>query len=326
MKSSNRSQYVVALAVIGCSLALLAALTIALSGQRWGAGGRTLEIEFTDVTGVKLHSDVRYAGAVAGSVADLRYLTPEERARAGKGGPAVRITARLNRDAPPIPRDTLATISSETLLGEKFIALSAGTPGVEPLRDRALIQGQSMSGFESLTLSLEKTAAAATELLAQIKKDYPELLTNLSDSIISGGTLLDSATNVVSEARLALGDVRETWKKLDATIAGAGPQVSNLLAETTATMTNINPTLNNTRDITEELHEFLTNQFLVNLDQNMRNLTGVLTRTELTLEYVKILAARLAEKPSRLIWQMRPNPVPDEAEVRQTLPSPAKLP
>jgi hypothetical protein len=55
----------------------------------------------------------------------------------------------------------------------------------------------------------------------------------------------------------------------------------------------------------------------------MRTLTNVLARTEITMAYAKILAARLAEKPSRFIWQMRANPVPSEAEIRTNAPAPA---
>ncbi|MEO6036105.1 MAG: hypothetical protein ABIQ35_12690 [Verrucomicrobiota bacterium] len=109
-------------------------------------------------------------------------------------------------------------------------------------------------------------------------------------------------------------------KQVDVTVAGVGPGASNFLVQATTATTNLNQTIENTRGITADLHVFLTNQFLANLDQNMKNLTGVLARTEITLEYVKILAARLAEKPSRLIWQTRTNPVPSEEEIRQGWP------
>ena len=78
----NFSDYVVALSVIVCSLVLLAALTIALTGFRLKKPTRTLQIDFEDVTGVKLHSEVRYAGAPAGRVIALRPLREEEFARA----------------------------------------------------------------------------------------------------------------------------------------------------------------------------------------------------------------------------------------------------
>jgi ABC-type transporter Mla subunit MlaD len=322
MKSKSWSPYIIALSVIGCSLILLAALTVAITGQRWGTYGRKLEIEFKDATGIRLHSPVRYAGAVAGTVVAIRYLSPSERQQPGKRDVAVRITVRLNRDVPAVPSDVKVGISSETIMGEKFVALSAGTPGIEPLPEGAVLRGQSLSSIETLTEALENTAATANEILQKFNGDYSELKANLNRLLVSGDTLLTTATNLVRDARTAVGDVRGTLQQVNQTIAGVGPQASNLLAEATATVTNLNPTLDNARAITADVHEFLTNQFLANLDLNMRNLTSVLARTEITMEYAKILAARLAAKPSRLIWQTRTNPVPSEAEIRKTLPAP----
>lgn len=322
MKSKNWSQYIIAITVIGCSLILLAALTVAISGNRWGTHGRKLEIEFKDATGIKLHSSARYAGAVAGSVVAIRYLKPAEREQPGKSDFAVRVTVRLEKGVPALPSDIKASISSETILGEKFVALSAGSPGVAPLAEGAIIQGQSLAGIEGLFQTLEKTLAPATEILQKFNGDYPELKTNLNRVLISGDTLLTTVTNLVNDARAAVADASVALSNVNQTIAGLRPQVSNLLAEATSTVTNLNPTIDNTRAITAEVREFLTNQFLANLDQTMRNLTSAVARVEVTAEYVSILAARLAEKPSRVIWQLRTNPVPTEAEIRKTLPEP----
>ena len=65
----NLSDYLVALAVIACSLVLLGALTYALSGGFVRKSDHTLEIDYPDVAGIKLHSEVRYAGAPAGAPA-----------------------------------------------------------------------------------------------------------------------------------------------------------------------------------------------------------------------------------------------------------------
>ena len=321
MKSKNWSQSIVAIVVIGCSLLLLSALTFAISGHHFGKQGRKLEIEFKDATGVKLHSSVRYAGAPAGSVVAIRYLTPSERKEPGKRDFAVRVTIRLDDAVPPLASDTKASISSETMLGEKFVALSIGSPSAKPLPDGAVIQGQSLSGIEGLTQSLERTAAAATELLEKFSVDYPTLMTNLTRVLVTGETLLSTTTNLVSDAQGAIADVRNTLKQVDVTVASVGPGASNFLAEATSATTNLNRIIDNTRGITADLHLFLTNQFLANLDQNMKNLTSILARTEITMEYAKILAARLAEKPSRLIWQTRTNKVPSEEEIRQSLPA-----
>ena len=324
MKSKNWSQYLIALTVIGCSLILLAALTVAISGQPWGTHGRKLEVEFKDATGIRLHSSVRYAGAVAGSVVAIRYLSPAEREQSAKRDLAVRVTVRLNQGVPALPSDTKATISSETILGEKFVALSAGSPGVNLLPEGAVIEGESFSGIENLTQSLGNTVAVATEILRKFNGDYPELITNLNRLLISGDTLLTTATNLVNDAQMAVADVRGTLHQVDETVAGVRPQVSNLLTHASSVATNLNGTIDNTRLITADVQAFLANEFLANLDQTIKNLTSLLVRTEITMEYVKVLAARLAERPSRLIWQIRTNPVPSEAEIRRTLPAPTK--
>ena len=75
----NLSDYIVALSVIACSVVLLAALTMALSGFRLKKPSRTLQIDYEDVTGIKLHSEVRYAGAPAGRVIAMRHLSGEQR-------------------------------------------------------------------------------------------------------------------------------------------------------------------------------------------------------------------------------------------------------
>ncbi|MEI6394437.1 MAG: MlaD family protein [Verrucomicrobiota bacterium] len=324
MKTKNWSQYIIAITVIGCSLILLAALTVAISGQPWGTHGRKLEVEFKDATGIRLHSSVRYAGAVAGSVVAIRYLSPAEREQSAKRDLAVRVTVRLNQGVPALPSDTKATISSETILGEKFVALSAGSPGVNLLPEGAVIEGESFSGIENLTQSLGNTVAVATEILRKFNGDYPELITNLNRLLISGDTLLTTATNLVNDAQMAVADVRGTLHQVDETVAGVRPQVSNLLTHASSVATNLNGTIDNTRLITADVQAFLANEFLANLDQTIKNLTSLLVRTEITMEYVKVLAARLAERPSRLIWQIRTNPVPSEAEIRRTLPAPTK--
>ena len=324
MKTKNWSQYIIAITVIGCSLILLAALTVAISGQPWGTHGRKLEVEFKDATGIRLHSSVRYAGAVAGSVVAIRYLSPAEREQSAKRDLAVRVTVRLNQGVPTLPSDTKATISSETILGEKFVALSAGSPGVNLLPEGAVIEGESFSGIENLTQSLGNTVAVATEILRKFNGDYPELITNLNRLLISGDTLLTTATNLVNDAQMAVADVRGTLHQVDETVAGVRPQVSNLLTHASSVATNLNGTIDNTRLITADVQAFLANEFLANLDQTIKNLTSLLVRTEITMEYVKVLATRLAERPSRLIWQIRTNPVPSEAEIRRTLPAPTK--
>src|SRR5438270_626539 len=113
----NLSDYFVALSVIACSIVLLAALTFALSGYRLRKPARTLQIQYEDVTGIKVHSEVRYAGAPAGRVIGMRHLTGVERAKLPNKKDAVIVTVELDDGIPSLPTDVTATLSANTLVG-----------------------------------------------------------------------------------------------------------------------------------------------------------------------------------------------------------------
>src|SRR6202040_4438883 len=97
----NVSDYFVALFVIACSIVLLAALTFALSGYRLKKVTRTLRINYEDVTGIKVNSEVRYAGAPAGRVIAMRHLTAKEREVSPNKKDSVRVTISLGDGIPP---------------------------------------------------------------------------------------------------------------------------------------------------------------------------------------------------------------------------------
>src|SRR5216110_3996128 len=161
----NHSDYIVALSVILTSMVLLAALTIALSGYRLKKPTRTLQINYEDVTGIKVNSELRYAGAPAGRVIAMRHLTSKEREALPNKKDAVLVTVSLDEKIPPMPTDVTATLSSDTLLSPKFVALSAGTPGGETLANNAAIEGHPAYGIEQLTAGAGPLFENANKLL-----------------------------------------------------------------------------------------------------------------------------------------------------------------
>src|ERR671925_614662 len=161
----NLSDYLVALSVIACSVVLLGALTFALTGYRLKKPNRTLQIKYEDVTGIKVHSEVRYAGAPAGRVIAIRHLTPDERAKSDNKKDAIVVTVDLDERVPPLPADVTATLSSDTLLSPKFVALSAGTPGGKTLASNAAIEGHPAYGLEQITAEAGPLFEDASKLL-----------------------------------------------------------------------------------------------------------------------------------------------------------------
>ena len=297
----NFSDYVVALSVIVCSLILLAALTIALTGFRLKKPTRTLQIDFEDVTGVKLHSEVRYAGAPAGRVISMRHLSRDQRESAANKRSAVRVTISLADEVPPLPADVIATLSSDTMLAPMFVALSAGTPGNETLANNAVIEGHPAYGIQQI-------AAAAGPLVDNANKLIDTLTvtaTNLNGTITGVRTNLDEfmpkLPPLIDTAKTDLEELQRIIKGLDDVEKNANAVFEN------------------------------AGQFVGNTDKQLQNqmkeLRVILLNLKVVSTHAKALTESLAEKPNRIIFSGKNIKLTPESEILKSKePMPAKKP
>jgi ABC-type transporter Mla subunit MlaD len=297
----NLSDYVVALSVIVCSVILLAALTMALSGFRLKKPTRTLQIDFEDVTGVKLHSEVRYAGAPAGRVIAMRHLSRDQRESAANKRNAVRVTISLADEVPPLPADVVATLSSDTMLAPMFVALSAGTPGGETLANNATIEGHPAYGIQQI-------AAAAGPLVDNANKLIDKLtttVTNLDGTITSIHTDLDAfmpkIPPLVDTAKADLEELQRIIKGLDDVEKNAN-----------AVFQNAGKFVGNTDK---------------QLQEQMKELRVILLNLKVVSTHAKAITQSLGEKPNRIIFSGKGNTLTPESEILKSKePLPAKKP
>ena len=297
----NFSDYVVALSVIACSLVLLAALTMALSGFRLKKPTRTLQIDFEDVTGVKLHSEVRYAGALAGRVIEMRHLSRDQRESATNKRNAVRVTVSVADEIPPLPADVIATLSSDTMLAPMFVALSAGTPGGETLANNAIIAGHPAYGIQQI-------AAAAGPLVDNANKLIDKLsgtVTNLDGTITSVRTGLDGfmpkIPPLIDTAKADLDELQRIIKGLD--------EVEN-----------------KANTLFESAGKFVGNTDK-QLQEQMKELRVILLNLKVVSTHAKALTQSLGEKPSRILFSGKGNTLTPEADILKSKePLPAKKP
>src|SRR6266496_3694739 len=199
----NLSDYFVALSVIACSIVLLGALTFALSGYRFKKPTRTLQINYEDVTGIKVNSEVRYACAPAGRVIAMRHLTAKEREANANKKDAVRVTVSLDEGIPPLPTDITATLSSDTMLSPKFVSLSAGTPGGQTLANNAAIEGHPAYGLEQITAAAGPLFDNANKLLDNLNVTLLNLkvVTTYAKELV--GTLAEKPNRVIFSGKPA---------------------------------------------------------------------------------------------------------------------------
>jgi ABC-type transporter Mla subunit MlaD len=290
----NVSDYLVALFVIACSIVLLAALTFALSGYHLKKPTRTLQINYEDVTGIKVNSEVRYAGAPAGRVIAMRQLTAKEREASANKKDAVTVTVSLDEGVPPLPMDVTATLSSDTMLSPKFVALSAGTPGGQTLANNANIEGHPSYGLEQITAAAGPLFDNANKVLDNLNVTVTGLKRDLNDFTPKLGPLADSL-------KLDLDNLQNAITNLEGVEKGANTLFGS--ADTFIKSTD--------KQLQEQLKQ---------LHVTLLNLKVVTT-------YAKELVETLAQKPNRIIFSGKPATLTPEAEIlRSSKPLPARKP
>ena len=290
----NLSDYIVAISVIVCSVVLLGALTFALSGFRLRKATRTLQIRYEDVTGVKIHSEVRYAGAPAGRVIAMRHLTAEERARSTNKKDAVVITVELNAEIPPLPADVAATLSADSLLAPKFVALSAGTPGAKTLANNSAIEGHPAYGIEQITAAAGPLFENANKLLDNLNLTVSDLKGDLDGFMPKLGPIADSL-------KIDLDNLQNVVKNLDS------------VAKDADTLFGTAGTFITTTD--------------KSLQEQMKELHVILLNLKVATTHAKALVESLAEKPNRVIFSGKAAKLtPEEEIIKSNKPLPAKKP
>ena len=288
----NLSDYFVALAVIACSVVLLGALSFALSGYPGTKSLRTLQIDYEDVTGIKVHSEVRYAGAPAGRVIALRHLKAAERTSAANKRNAVQVTVSLDDHIPPLPKDVTATLSADTMLAPKFVALSAGTPGGETLANNASIEGHPSYGIEQITAAAGPLFEGANKLIANLDGTVTDLKGSL-------GELAPKLSLVADAVKADLDEVQKLLQKLDGVVKNAD-------------------TVFGTAD------KFLGTTD-AQLQEQMRELKVILLNLKVITTHAKAITETLGEKPSRVIFGGKANKLtPEEQIIKSRVPVPAR--
>jgi len=323
MKIQNLSDWLIAIAVIFCSAVLLAALAMALSGVFLGTPSRFVEVDFRDITGVGVNSEVRFAGAPAGRISGVRILTPAERQASAAPLSAVRVTLALTDAVPEIPADVTASISSDTILSDKFVVLDAGTPDAPPLATGAVIAGIT-------PVPLDRLLRQADELVTAL------------DSVLSGSS---DASNIFTELRGLLNDTRSVLGEIQILVADAAtlpgevrPVLSDfrsVAGDAKSLIGDIRPGMKRTIASLEKasasLDRLATNgtQFL---SSNEKNVAALISETRVTIQnakiaatYARILAQSLTRNPAQLIWgTRRPPELPSKEEILKS-PGPVKV-
>lgn len=170
-KQQTTSEKIIALLVIGCSAVLLTALAIPLMGLELDPQ-KTVTIELPTATGLRPNSEIRYAGTPVGKILEIRPLSWEERSRDDY---PVQVIASVDENTPEFKADSIAQISSDTLLAEKFIDIDPGSSAAPFLKEGQIIYSKPVASFDDLTREGMVTLETFNQILVPLREQHPDL-------------------------------------------------------------------------------------------------------------------------------------------------------
>jgi len=142
-----------------------------------------LYARFRDVQGLDTGADVLLAGIKVGRVADLKIVDRQ-------------VVVRMMIDHGfEVKRDSIARLDFRALSGERFVAISLGSPTAPMAQPGESIDGETPASFADVVDELSTVASNVSDLTDSLKTNSERLLANLSD--------------VVEQNRDALGDTAQ---------------------------------------------------------------------------------------------------------------------
>ena len=176
----SREQRIGAFFVVGLILFFVAielTLGLGLFGDRYA-----LNATFRDVQGLDVGADVRVAGLKAGRVSGMRIEQDH-----------VAVQLALHRSI-KVKKDSVARLDFRALSGERFVAISLGSPTSKDAEPGDTLVGETPASFSDVFDQLADVAESVNDLTERLGADAQRLLTNLADVVEENRTALGAAT------------------------------------------------------------------------------------------------------------------------------------
>jgi phospholipid/cholesterol/gamma-HCH transport system substrate-binding protein len=267
---SSRNFVVGAFVIFGL---LLFAVGLFMIGDRRKLFSESFEIyaEFAQLGGLQNGATVRVAGMDAGEVLDIRVPPyPQSKFRV-----KMRVLEKLH---PVVRKDSVATIQTEGILGNKFLKIDPGTSQAPEAPSGSTLSGREPFDFSDLLQqvreSVERVRGQADDVfvsIAKTSKDADELISSISDEVqdvaSSGKKISEDISVIVHRIRAGHGTVGRIFND------------ENLADNASKTIRDFQQTSHNLRQtsqsFSEIVSEFQGRQILQDLQETVRNVRSV---------------------------------------------------
>jgi phospholipid/cholesterol/gamma-HCH transport system substrate-binding protein len=191
---------------------LLFAVGLFLIGSRRMMFGDTFRVyaEFAEVAALENGAKVRVAGMDAGEIEQIRVPAgPTEK---------FRVRMRVRSDLHPILRlDSVATIQSDGLVGNKYVQIEAGTERSPIVPDQGTIRSREPFEFADLLQKMSATIDTVNTTVVSLKGEVDDALASITDTASTARELID---DVGVDTRAIMASSQKVSADLQAIVAG----------------------------------------------------------------------------------------------------------
>lgn len=249
VREKNRERTAGLFVLIGLILLGVLIVEFGRFGDRF-RGHYPLYIEFPDTAGIIKNSEVRLRGAKIGRVATRPELVVNQSTS------IVRMEMRIRNDV-QIPRDSVVTISSVGLLGDKFIEIIPPDQlSGDYHQSGDTIAGKGSGSFDSITADAADIARETSQLIRDATATF-EKVDKALESIQSVGDTMNVTMTKINEELLS----EENLQKLSTTIANfksSSQNLKNMSEELKPTISEARETLASMKKTSDNAQNLIT--------------------------------------------------------------------
>ena len=248
-------------------------------GDFGGASGFRITVDYATASDLKPGAPVKIAGVTGGKVDHVEYWGGKMDATVGR-----RVTARVFLNIDPekgktLHEDAQFYISTQGILGEKYIEVDPGTFELAVLKPEAHVIGVPPLRMEILAQQLNKVAGAISRILEKNEKVVGDVLTHVDETVLVTKKTVEDADKLILDNRDSIG---RALAKLD-TASDKAEKLVDALQQGVGDGKSIKKSIAHVEHISQQIDE---------------NTGPILKDTRAVTHNIKTLSEKLRDEPT----------------------------
>lgn len=250
----------------------------------------TVKTYFENIEGLRNGAPVRFGGIDVGAVKDIKILGDVS----GRVEVSMRIKTEIKRF---IRKNSVATIETEGLVGNKIVMLTMGSENFEEISDGGVIQSAEPLGFAAV---IEETQGIL-EYTKEMTKDLADVMNKINrgegtlGKILTDEELYNAATKLTKSADRSLTNLTDDLKDVLVLFDKLGSGVENVVSNVNKVVADIDTLMYGVQE-----GKGLMGSLLTDKGKEAESLNQILENIVQVTEDSKLGASRLAENMEAL--------------------------